>query len=228
MRVPSLLYPVVAGLLLCAPLSAQTRTVSHHGADASIGVRFGTLGLGGEVAKLINPHIGLRVGANFLSHSITRTESDITFDATLKLKGVSGLVDLFPGSRGSFHLTGGIMTNPMEITAVGVPTSGGSYTINNVDYTAAQVGTLTASGKWPKTSPYAGFGFGSPASNGGGLKFVFDLGAVIAKPTILLAATGTAPGLQANVAAQQVKTQADVEKYAKVYPVISFGLVYRF
>lgn len=228
MRFPSLMHPVVAGLLVCAPLSAQTRTITQHGADASIGVRFGTLGLGGEVAKLVTSHVGIRVGANFLSHSITRTESDITFDATLKLKGISGLVDLFPGSRGSFHLTGGIMTNPMEITAVGVPTSGGSYTINNVNYTAADVGILTASGKWPKTSPYAGFGFGTPASHGGGLKFVFDLGAVIAKPTILLAATGNAPGLQANVAEQQKTTQADVEKYAKVYPVVSFGLVYRF
>jgi hypothetical protein len=228
MRIPSLVLPATALLLLSVSvLPAQSRTNSHKGADASLGVRFGTLGIGAEVAKLVNPHIGLRVGANFLNYSTTRTESDISFDAKLKMKGVSALVDLFPGARGSFHLTGGIMTNPVDITATGVPNSNGSYTINGTTYTSAQVGTLSAEGKWPKTSPYAGLGFGTPAGKGG-LKFVFDLGAVISKPTITLAATGNAPGLQANVAAQQAKTQADVEKYAKVYPVVSFGLVVRF
>jgi hypothetical protein len=231
MRIPSLLHPALAGLLLCAPaaaLSAQTRTIAHHSADASIGVRFGTLGVGGEVAKLVTSHLGLRVGANFLNYSTSRTESDISFDAKLKMKGMSALVDLFPGSRGSFHLTGGIMTNPVEITATGVPSGTGTYEINGTTYTAAQVGTLTGSGKWPKTSPYAGFGFGTPAASKGGLKFVFDLGAVISKPTITLSASNQDPTLQANVAAQQAKTQKDVEKYAKVYPVLSFGLVYRF
>lgn len=226
--VPLTLLGALLLSLPAAPLAAQ-KGGGSHGSDISLGVRFGTLGVGGEIAKLVTSHIGLRAGANFLSHSFSRTESDIQFNADLKLKGVSGLIDLFPSARGSFHLTGGVMTAPAELTATAVPT-GSTYTINNVDYTAAQVGTLTGSGKWPSASPYAGIGWGTPASKKGGLKLVFDLGAVIGKPTILLSASNPTNNatLAADVAAQQVKTQNDVNKYAKVYPVISFGLVYRF
>jgi hypothetical protein len=231
MRIPAVVLVLSAAVLPVlhpAVLQAQTRTTTHHGADAYIGVRSGTLGIGGEVAKLVNSHLALRVGANFFNYSTTREESDISFDAELRMKAVSALIDLFPSARGSFHLTGGLMTNPADIKATGVPNSNGNFTINDVQYTAADVGVLTGEGKWPKTSPYAGIGWGTPAARHGALKFVFDLGAVIGKPTITMSATGNVPGLQANVAAQQAKTQKDVEKYAKVYPVISFGLVYRF
>jgi hypothetical protein len=75
-----------------------------------------------------------------------------------------------------------------------------------------------------------GLGFGTPAASHGALKLVMDIGAALGKPTIGLAATGAAgnPQLQADLDAQVAKTRTDVEKYAKVYPVLSLGLVYRF
>jgi hypothetical protein len=220
------MYPAVllAIAVPCATLSAQ----SSHGADLSIGVRAGTLGIGGEINKLITSHLGIRGSVNYFKASTTQTQSDISFDAHLKLQAITGLIDLYPSHRGSFHLTGGIISNPITIDATGVPNDGSTYTINGHDYSAAQVGTLTGSAKYPKTSGYAGLGWGTPAARHAGLKLVFDIGAAIGKPTILLSATNQDPTLQSDLAAQQVKTQTDVNKYAKVYPVISFGLVARF
>lgn len=219
---------VVAFLTVPTVLTAQA--AAKHGADASIGVTAGTLGFGPEVSKLVTSHLGLRVGVNFFSMTRTLDQSDVSFDAKLKLKAVTGLIDLYPGSRGSFHLTGGIITNPVEVTATGQPKANGTFTINDREYTTAQVGTLTGSAKWPSTSPYAGFGFGTPANSHRGIKFKLDFGAALSKPTIALTATGAANNaqLQSDLNSQIVTTQADVDKYAKVYPVISLGLSYRF
>ncbi|PYP21339.1 MAG: hypothetical protein DMD53_07545 [Gemmatimonadetes bacterium] len=228
---------VLAGLVLCSgrelaaqqpsqPVAAETRK------NISVAFRFLTLGLGGEVARLLTDHVAARVGANYFKLSTTKTQSDITYDASLKLHAVSVLIDLYPGRRGSFHFTGGILTNPLTIDATGQPTSSGTFTMNGNTYTTAQVGALTAEGKYPGVSPYVGLGFGTPASKGGGLAFLFDLGAAIGKPTITLTASGSgcAAGTQCgnDLQPQADTTQHDVRKYAKVYPVLSFGLAYRF
>jgi hypothetical protein len=200
-----------------------------HYADVSVGLRFGTPGVGLEVGKLLASHVSVRVGAYYFKITATKSQSDVTYNASLKLQGMSALVDLYPGRRGGFHFTGGIVTNPLKITGTGQPT-GGTYIINDVSYTSAQVGTLTAVGQFPGVSPYVGLGFGTPARSGGALEFLFDLGAVIGKPTITLSATGAAnnPTLLADVQAQVNKTRSDVQKYLKVYPVLAFGLAYRF
>ncbi len=216
---------VVMGLLL--PLtSVAAQGSSSTGSDMSVGIRVGTLGIGAEVSKLLTDHIGVRVGGNYFSANTTRAESDITYVATAKLQAFTGLVDLYPGSRGSFHFSAGVITNPLTFTGTGQPTNG-TITINQVPYTPSQVGTLNATIKWPSASPYLGLGFGTPAAMHGAFKLVFDVGAAIGKPKVSLNATGSAPGLAADLAAQQDSTQNKANKLS-VYPVISLGLVYRF
>ncbi len=211
----------VAALLLCAPASAQ------H-ADVAIVLRGGTPGIGVDLSKLLTAHVGVRAGAAFYSISATHTQSNVTYNAELKLHSVSALLDLYPMARGSFHLTGGVVTNPATVTATGQP-NGSSYTINGTTYTSAQVGVLTGTAKYPSAAPYVGLGFGTPA-RGGRIMFVVDFGAVIAKPTVSLTATGALadPALAANLQAQVQTTQHDIDRYAKVYPVLSLGLGFRF
>lgn len=229
--------PLLPGLLALgaggsvAPVHAQepVRAVApEHHADLSLAFRFGTLGLGLEANKLLTSHLSARVGANFFQLSTSHTETDISYAATLKLHGVSALLDLYPGARGSFHFTGGIFANPLTVSGTGQP-NGGVFVINGDTYSAAQVGTLTGVGKFPDIGPYAGFGFGTPARKGGPVSFLFDLGAVIGQAKVALAATGAAtnPQLAADLQAQSAQTQHDVDKYAKVFPVLSFGIAYR-
>jgi hypothetical protein len=213
--------------LLSAQQSAMAASAPQY-KGVSVAFRFGTLGLGLEVGKLLTNHIAARVGANYFKKSTTRDQSGISYDASIKLQAVSALIDFFPGNRGSFHLTGGIMTDPAKVDGAGNPTSSGNFTINGNTYTSAEVGTLTGDIKFPGVGPYLGLGFGTPARSGGALKFIFDLGAVIGKPKFSLSSNGTgAPGLDADLKAQAAKSQTDLDKL-KVYPVLSFGLAYRF
>jgi hypothetical protein len=210
------------------PLAAQQASPETH-ADVSVAFRFLTLGLGLEIGKLISDHFGFRVGANYLKFSTSATKSNVTYDASLKLHAVTGLVDFFPSPRGSFHLTGGIITNPITVSGTGQPNASGTFTLNGHTYTTAQVGILTGEAKYPDAGPYLGLGFGTPARKSP-VAFFFDLGAMIGQPTVTLAATGAAPGSQlaADLQAQADTTQHDIRKYAKIYPVISFGVAFRF
>jgi hypothetical protein len=231
MRIPKLFLlgsTILLGQFTPNQLEAQASSGGH--ADASVALRVSTLGFGVEVSKLLIGHVGVRVGANYFKFDKTRTESNVSYDATLKLQAFSALIDLFPANRGSFHFTGGLMTDPAKVNGTGKPTTSGTFTLNGNTYTTAQVGILTAEVKYPGVVPYVGIGFGTPARSGGALGFLFDLGATIGKATVALDATGAAsnPTLAADLQAQEDKTEHDVQKYAKIYPVISFGLAYRF
>lgn len=201
---------------------------AHPGLGMSLAFRSSLLGFGLEAEKLLGGHIGARVGYSYMSFSANHTQSDISYAASLKISSFEALADFYPGAFKSFHLTGGIATNPLTISGKGV-TNSGSFKINGHSYTADQVGTLSADGKFPSVSPYLGIGTGTPA-RGGPIEFLFDLGAVLGKPTINLGATGAAsnPQLASDLQAQSQTTQHDVRKYLKVYPVLSFGIGYRF
>jgi hypothetical protein len=231
-RVAGSLALMLTGVAM--PLAAQGTAggagSSAHRTDVAVALRLSTLGVGLEVGKQLIDHLSVRVGANTGKFNRDNEEkTDITYDIHLKLKAVEALVDLYPGARGNFHFTTGLVTNPVTIDADGVPNASGEFKINGHTYNSAQVGVLTAEGKFPGASPYFGIGFGTPARKGGRIKFLFDLGASIGKPKISLSATGAAstPGLQADLDAQIVDTQKDLDKI-KLYPVLSFGLAYHF
>ena len=64
-----------------------------------------------------------------------------------------------------------------------------------------------------------------------GLGIEFDIGALFqGSPTVKLNATGAAASnaqFKSDLAAEQVKLQGDLNSF-KTYPVVSFGIAYRF
>jgi hypothetical protein len=224
-------------LVACAaPVSAQQPAAAApaanpagHSADMAVGVRLGSTGFGLQVARLLTGRIGARIGGSFYNWSGSSTIKNINYNATLNLHTFSALIDLFLSRRGSFHFTGGLITNPLTITATG-QSSGGYYKINGTKYADTTVGVLTAQGQFPSVRPYFGLRFGTPANEGGGFALLFDLGAIIAKPTISLTATGAATNQQlgSDLAAQSSQTQQKLDKSFKVYPVLALGLAYHF
>jgi hypothetical protein len=209
------------------PLAAQAASASH--ADVAVVLRSTTLGFGLEIGKLVTDHFGFRVGGNYFKFSTSATKSDVSYDASLKLHSVTGLIDFFPKARGSFHLTGGVMTNPITVSGTGTPDAVGNFTLNGHTYSSTQVGVLSGEAKYPDAGPYVGLGFGTPARKGP-FAFFFDLGAMIGQPTVTLTASGAASGSQlaTDLQAQADTTQHDIRKYAKVYPMIGMGVAFRF
>lgn len=232
-RANAIVASVLAGALAVRsaaaplPLAAQQSAPGNH-ADVSVAFRSFTLGFGLEIGKLVSDHFAVRAGANYFKFSTSATKSNVSYDASLKLHAVTGLVDFFPSARGSFHLTGGIITNPITVSGTGKPDATGNFTLNGHTYNTTQVGVLNGEAKYPDVGPYFGLGFGTPARKSP-LAFFFDLGAMIGQPSVTLTATGAATGSQlaTDLQAQADTTQHDIRKYAKVYPVISLGLAYR-
>ena len=224
---------LVAGQVSGVAAQQSSRPSGQRASDVGIGVRAGSLGAGITVSKLLVSHLGLRVGGDFFSQTFNgKKQTDITYDIKGQWNGLSALLDLYPAPRGSFHLTGGLITKPVKLTLTGVPTATGAIPINSRDYFASQVGTLTGTIDFASVEPYIGLGFGTAASNHGGLSFTFDIGAAIGKPRVR-SLTASAPGatnnaqLQRDLSAQIASTQADLNK-VPAYPVVAVGLMYRF
>jgi hypothetical protein len=226
MRASVVIVPFLAGALASAP---RPMVAQQSSTDMAIAVRFGTQGIGGELSKWLVPHIGVRVGGEAFSLNVTGTQTDISYKTSVKLHSFNALLDLYPGPRGSFHLTAGLVTNPVTAEGTGQPSGSGTISINDHEYTPAQVGTLSAKIKFASAAPYLGLGFGTAANKGSGIFFAFDLGVRIGKPTLALSATGASgnPQLAADVTAQQTKTQNDVNRVFG-WPVLALGLGYRF
>jgi hypothetical protein len=209
--------------LIPAGLSAQSSETN----DLSVALRFGTLGIGGEISKLVTPHIGLRASGNYFSYNRTFNNDNNAYNANLKFEAFTGLLDLYPGGRGAFHFSAGVMTRPISLSATGVPN--GTFQINQHTYTSAQVGTLTETLQWGSALPYVGLGFGTPAAKNSGLSLLIDAGVAIGKPTVSLTASNANSGSQLATDLQaQIKKQQNDANNIPVYPVLSLGIAYRF
>jgi hypothetical protein len=206
---------------VASPLAAQT--------NASVAARFGTLGIGVEGA-VRSGHIGARAGINFLDWTFRYRASSVSFNAKLEFQGKSAVLDYYPSTTGKFHLSGGVMTTPVEVTGVGKPNIlSGNYVFNGRTYPAATVGVVNADAVWPDMLPYFGIGFGGPG-RGDPVALIFDLGVAVGKPTFSMSASGSQGNaqLEQDVAAEAAEIQDELDTYAKVYPVLSLGVIVRF
>ena len=160
-------------------------------ARAPLTVRVGTTGFGLEGSTALNEKVDLRAAGSLFLLGVIRKESDVSFDADLKLRSLAAYVDLHP-TGGTFRFTGGLVYNKNRVEATGVPTGGGTFELNGVTYQASDVGRLTGVGRigtrtW---APYLGIGFGS-ARGDTRLFFALDLGVVFqGPPRVDLAAMG--------------------------------------
>lgn len=200
-------------------------------ADVGVLLKAGTLGAGLDVSKGISETLALRLQANAFSYDEDITESDVEYSADLDLKSAGLLLDWHPFS-GAFRVSAGAYWNGNETAATGRPT-GGTYEINGVTYASSDIGSLNGQIDFESVAPYFGIGFGSAPKAGRGMSFSFDLGVLYqGEPNVGLTVVcgPSVPDcnqLQSDVAAEQVSLQDDLKDF-KFYPVVSFGIGYRF
>jgi hypothetical protein len=215
------------------PLAIQPGADLNPKQPLGLGVstRIGTLGIGVDLSKSVTPQVSGRLGFNFGNLSTNRTDSGINYDSQLNLSSVQLVGDYYPFMSSGFRFTGGLVAQSNKFSVTSKPSSTGSYTINNTQYQASDVGTLTGEYKYSNSiAPYVGIGIGKSTNDGFG--FNADLGVMFAgSPNVTLNASNpnfnNNPITRNQIDNQVRQTENDLKGF-NFYPVLSVGLSYGF
>ena len=213
-----------------APLLLAGLVAPVQAGDWSLGVAASTLGLGAEAGYSFSDRFDVRLAGYAFSLSQDGEESGIEFDSTLDLANVGAYLDWRPFA-GAFRVSAGWFATDNSLDADGKPGPGGTYDIGGVTFTAAEVGALQATGDLGSSAPYLGLGWLWGRADGG-LAWSLDLGVLLQdSPGIELTSTGgtlsSQPELQEALAVEEAELENDLDQY-DVYPVVTFGVTYRF
>jgi hypothetical protein len=182
---------------------------------AGIGVRAGTLGVGGDVAWSVAPTLSARIGYSALTWDRDVSTSRVRYNGDLKLSNLNTFLDFSP--LGPFRLTGGFILNRNRYDVSG----------------DLQGGSLSGTVKPGRSAaPYLGIGYGNVS--GLGINFYADLGIMFqGSPRASLSANcgslsaSACASLQSEVAGEQVRLEDELKRF-KYYPVANIGITIGF
>jgi hypothetical protein len=200
-----------------------------------IGVKAGTLGLGGEASFGISRHLAVRA-----AHSGFATERDqalggISYSLTPRLRSTTALVDVHPFGS-SFRLSGGVVLNQNEGRLAARPGPGESLYIGDGTYSSSEVGSLAGRIAFKRRAPYAGLGFDNSLTGRGRLSFNLDFGVMFhGHPTASLEGRTTLTGearerFDRDLERETQDLQGEIDGLPRAidyYPVVAFGLKFR-
>lgn len=214
---------IVLSLALVSNVFAQPKTVSVSPKRSyAATLKLSTLGIGLDATTNIAKNFNVRVGGQLYNFSINggKTGDDFLYTADTKLLSFSALVDYFPGNS-IFKISGGLLINLNQVETNLVP--GQSYVINGKTYDKNNLGNVTSTTKFTKVNPYLGIGIGN-ALNYKKFGFTMDLGTMYQfEPQVSMAGNG----LIEPTASQSEIVQSNISWF-KFYPVLMFGLTYKF
>ena len=209
---------IAAVAVVMLPMSASAQKIG-----VGVAGRAGSLGFGGEVAVSVTRYFGVRAGIGALPISYTGEFEDARYhvESTSPLTNIG--VDFYPGIY-DVRIGGGVLfiNNPTTFDA----RYEGTITINEQQYTDAQVGALTGELDHGGPAPYAIIGLGRQTNKGIGI--FLDLGAAfLEEQRLQYSATGALrddPDFQQELDAEARKIEDDVNKYVKIFPILSAGI----
>jgi hypothetical protein len=200
---------------------------SAYAVSTSVAAKVSTLGLGGEGEVSITDSIGIRVGYNYYTYSFSAVESGIDYDFDLNLSSAPVILDYHP-LKGSFRLSAGALYNGNNLEAYA--TNPGTINVGGVDFNSTQIATVSSDIEFNTVAPYLGFGWDTTfGDEDGGFGFSCEAGALFqGEASASLSATGTAAAAAAaQLAAEEAELEDSLSEFT-IYPVISFGINYRF
>lgn len=203
-------------LLLLAPAAASAQRA------VGVGVRAGTLGIGGDLAVGLSDNLQIRGGVGLVPFDVGGTWSDIDWTLDPPSSFITVGLDVFP-TGGGFRVSGGVLYKPDQPELQGELS--GSVDIGPRTYSAEEVGTLTGLADTGDLAPFLTLGFGRLAGAGTGL--YLDAGVAFQKePDLQLSATGP---IAANAEFRQhlAEEERDVEDdiaALRFWPILNIGL----
>ena len=199
--------------------------VSAQSIGIGVAARAGSLGFGGEVAVNVTRFFGVRGGIGVMPLSYNGEMEDVHYhvESTSPLSNVG--VDFYPGFF-DVRLGGGLMfiQNPTTFDA----RYSGQVEIGGTMYTDEEVGALTGDLDHGSAAPYVVLGLGRQTNRGIGI--FLDLGAAfLEEQRMSYSTTGTLsgdPNFEAALEAEAQEIEDEVNRYVKVYPILSAGIRY--
>jgi len=204
--------------------AAGARAESPVGVGLSATV--GTLGVGGEVTVGVTRYLGVRAGAHWLgvNPGISIEEGDVKTD--LRWLNYHALLDVHPFGN-NFRISGGGILNDNRFSLSADLTE--TVEINDVEYGLT---ALNGDVEFEKFAPYVGLGYGNAAGKNGRWHFSFDLGVMFqGEPTVEIEAVASDPFVQAILDRDLREEEQGIEEDLgdfKYYPVLAFGISFRF
>lgn len=227
-------------------LSAVALTVlaagSAHAGNLGVAGKISSLGYGVEADYILSDRFSVRGQFSTFDYDDTFKEDGIDYDGTLDLSSFGVLLDWHPFGS-AFRVSAGGFSVDNELHGIG--SGAGTYEIGDVTYTVdasddLKINALIELGDGFK--PYLGIGWGHSPTNKGGLLLSFDVGLLFqGEPSVKLDASGTAtdessgftvdlatdPTAQAELRKEEQNLEDGLSDF-DIYPVVSFGVGWRF
>ncbi len=216
-----------AALLVTAALPAAADSTSTGG--VALSARISTLGVGLELVAPLSERLNLRLAGTVGGINYNDTQSDVDYRVEARLRTGGALFDWHPAG-GGFRFSAGVLYNGNKLEGEARPRT--TTEIGDVEFSPEEIGTLTAAVEFPALAGYAGIGFGNAAAPGSRWSVLFDLGVMFhAAPEFTLSADGSKannPLFRAELEKERERIENDYVRLARFYPVVSFGLAFRF
>jgi hypothetical protein len=209
-------------LALLAAVLGLPAVPAAHAAKAGVDLHVGTLGLGIGLDAQLSRYTGLRVGFSRFRISSDWEEDDLDYKARIDFDTIQGLLDWHPFG-GRFRFTGGVMSTDHLVLAKADVEAGDEIG----DGQATQNGRLEAEVEFDDVAPYLGAGW-DWRFEGSNLEMTLDLG-VLARgsPDAQVREIENTGASQADLREAEREIENEWEDY-DTYPVVQFGLLYRF
>jgi hypothetical protein len=210
-----LLVPIVAlCVTLALPPEAQARQLA-------VGVRAGTLGLGGEAALGLGERLAARVGIGVFPVDLPEiTVEELDFLMTPPDRFITAGLDLYPFGSG-LRLMGGMIFRSGDI-GLGTGVEPGDRV---GDIVVDRSGSLSGALVQGTSGPFVGVGFGKHTAGGFGL--FLDLGvAFLGSGRVEITGSENLlqlPGMQAEIDRVAAEVEDQAGRYLELWPVLSVG-----
>ena len=191
------------------------------GQGLALGVRVGTLGLGGEVAFGLSDVFVLRGGYGVFPYDYEDTYDGQDYTVTFPSSIWSAGIDIYLGG-GPIRLMGGVMgrTDNVEMNSEWTE----SREIGGVVYDVP--GAISGVLKQAAIAPFAGIGFGKHTAGGFGV--FLDVGAAYSgKADIEMSVSGDValiPGIEEDLQAEADQLEEEMGGLLKFWPIVSLGI----
>jgi hypothetical protein len=216
-KIKTLALAAVAASALAAPAFAQ------EASRFTLGVTAGSLGVGPELTYDINSKLDVRGSAGFLNINHDFTTSDLRYSGRVDLSSGGLAVDFKPFG-GGFFVSAGVRYDGNTVNATASPV--GPVTINGVNYTPAQIGTLSAKADFPSVAPTLSLGYRFHPTRH--VVFGLEAGAMFMGAAKIHTPTFTGSGISpADLEAERASLQSKVNDY-QTYPILQASIAYRF